>query len=483
MSSNKISTNIVFNTINQVVNVVVPLITAPYIARVLSAELIGSYSYTYANSSYFVLFGCLGLAQHGMIQTATNRNNKNKLSRLFWEITLIKLMLSAICTAVYYATFVANSSGINRVLYYIMTIYIVANAVDPTWILNGLEEFKLVSLFNMGIRFFNVCAILLFVKSVDDVYAYAIIMQVSTLFGFCAAFPFLRGKIALPRWRELNFKQHFGPALLYFIPGITHTIFASTDKTMLGALANEFEVGVYEQANKICLLSTAVISSISNVMLPRAVYLFHNDNDPNATQKMLRNTLGAIMLISAPITLGIAAIASEFVDVFYGAGYEKSAPLLQILSFNVWIVSISNVCGHQCLIARDKQHQYNIGISVGAVLNLALNVCLIPLCQSTGAALASVLASVVGLCMILGYGRSALSVKQFLAISRNYVVSALLMFAGIIWIPCVVNEFITMVIKIAVAAVLYVVVLLLLKDEIVVTVMQTIKKILFKGKK
>lgn len=481
MTQKKLSVNIIYSLFAQIASFIAPLITGPYIARVLSADLIGDYSYVFANSSYFVLAESLGVL-YGTIKGAAIRDDKEKLSKLFWEIMFLRFFLMAVCTAAYTLCFVVWAKEGYRTLYLIMILNILANGADVIWFFNALEEYKVIAIRIVAVQVVNVLAILVFVKSKDDFLTYAIIMQISILLGCMVVYPSLKGKIKWMGLRNLNIRQHIVPSLIYFIPGLVNTIFSSTDKTILGAFTgNSYEVGVYEQANKICQLCISIISAVSVVILPRVTYLYHNSKDKSELIRLLDNSVRGVLFVAMPVSLGIAAVSDYFIPMFFGAGYEKSILLSKILCFNVLFISLSNFMGHQCLIARGKQKEYNICVGVGALLNVIINICLVKSLQSVGVSIASSVASFIAFALIVWYGKDMIQVSRIVHVSRNYFFAAIIMFVSIYWINIPDNSIASLFIRVALGVVIYAVMLLIFKDEITNNIV--VKKITNKFKR
>lgn len=469
--------NIGYNMISQIVALVVPLFTSPYIARVFNPELIGRYSYALANSSYFVLVECLGFSLYGQIKIAAKRDDKEETSRLFWEIIILKLLLMALSSIAYLAIIFIRSDAEQRGLSGIMLLNIIAAGIDVTWFLNGLEEFKTIAIRSIGVRLVNIISIFTLIKSDENFLLYAVIMQGANLIANLTVYPKVFKNVRWCGLKGISIFQHFRPAAIYFVPGVVNTIFSSSDKTMLGIWSGDFEVGIYEQANKISQICMNAVCAIGNVILPRASYLYHNDNAKEMADKLIYTSLGIVQLISVPAVLGIISISEEFVLIFFGTGYEKSAAVLVILSFNVMLIALSNLCGQQCLIARERQREYNIAIIISALVNVILNVFAIKAARSIGAAIASVLASVVCLYSIIYMSKGILSIKKIFLGSWKYYVSGLLMSVLIISVKKILYGSLgVMILHVAVGIIIYVLFLILFKEQIVQEVWQDILK-------
>ena len=384
---------------------------------------------------------------------------------------IAKFFLMVTCIIVYTISFVWTSSG-NKILCAIMIMNIISTGIDSTWFLMGMEDFKTTALRNIAVRLVNIVLIIILVKSEKDFLIYAIIMQLSNVISYIVVFPTVKKYIISSKVSFKNILKHTIKSLIYFVPGIVNTIFTSADKTVLGAFANSYEVGVYEQASKICSLCGSVINSISNVVMPRVTYLNHNASNEKS-KKFMFKTLHYASVVAIVVTVGIICISDEFVPLFFGLGYEKSAVLLKILAFNVLMSILANYIGQQCLISNDKQNQYNIAISVGAILNVILNLFMVERLQSVGVSVASVVSSGALFLVVLIFSREIISLKNIIQMDWKAIISAIIMFVTIYWLSFD-NLFITLVVKVVVGAAVYITILAILREEIIQEVFSNI---------
>lgn len=478
MKNKKITSNLIYSLIIQISGFVTPLITSPYVARVLSPELIGDYSFTLANSNYFTLLECLGLTLYGTIEVAKVRDNKEKLSKLFWEIFLLKLFLFMISIIPFLIIFVCLGSGKLKQLYLVMIFNLAAVGIDTTWFLNGLEEFKVTAIRNVFVRIINVFFILLFVKGENDIIKYAIIMQGSTFISYAVMLPAAICKIDyVPK---LNIWKHIKVSITYFVPGIITTIFSSTDKSILGFFTTSYEVGVYEQAHKICQLFSGMISAISNAILPRAAYLNANADSTEESEKLFRMSVRICLFSALPICFGASAIADNFIPIFFGKGYEKSAILLKILCVNVFFIALSNFYGQQALMARGKQKEYNVSITISAVVNVAINLIMVQNFESIGVSIASVISGAISFWLISYYGKDMMSLSKVVDISKKFLIAASIMFLCIFKLN-IGNNGLTVLVQIAAGIVVYIIILLILKEEIIFLTLNKARRNIYLG--
>lgn len=253
-------------------NIIVPLVTAPYTARVLGAENIGIYSYTYAIVSSVVMFGALGTATYGQKEIASAGENIVERSEKFLEIWVLK----AVTMVIAFLIFVPYAYQTTAWVYYALQIpYIVAGVFDISFFFQGIEKFRYIAVRNTIVRIAGIVLLFSLVKSSNDLWIYLLIISVSQLLGNLSMWPYLRGNICRVKLTTRKVMKHLSNVMIYFIPSITYQIYAVLDKAMLGWLVgSNYENGYYEQANKIVNLVVNVISAYTVVMRSRMSALF-----------------------------------------------------------------------------------------------------------------------------------------------------------------------------------------------------------------
>lgn len=431
MKEKSVEKNYIYNLIYQMLVVIIPLITTPYVSRVLTPEGVGAFSYTTAMASYFALVGNLGVATYGQLKVAGSRNDKEQMSKVFYELTILRTVLMG-ATLLVYVLFIAFVSKLEyKALYGILTIQIVAALMDISWFLQGMEEFKKLVIRNTLIKLISTLLIFALVKKPSDLILYALIMNGSTLIGNLLIWLFLPQYLSKIRFGELKPFVHFKPCITYFIPTIATAIYLTLDKTMIGWFTTtSAENGYYEQAHKIEQMAVTVVTSLSIVIMPRMAFLFQN-NELDKLKDRLEQTIRFILLVSIPMCLGMAAVSDSFIPLYLGPGYEKSIVLLEVFSLLMVVVGLNNAVGKQVLMPTGRQTKYNKAVVVGAITNFGLNLLLIPKFYSVGAAIASVAAETVILVLFTLDSRDFVSGIWMAKSSIKYLISGLIMFAMI----------------------------------------------------
>lgn len=405
MKQTSLKSNFLFNLIYQILAVITPIFTTPYISRVLSADGIGKYSYALSIVTYFGIFGCLGTATYGQLEIARNRDNKKLLHKTVSEIFFGRLVTLMISLLIYFAV-ILKASGQYKLLYSVLSLYILGQMNDVSFILQGLEWFKMLAMRNIIIKVLNIVLIFALVREHNDLYIYAIIIHGITLIGNFSLWPQVIKYIKPKSFKNMNFIQHWKKSMIYFIPTVATMVYTVLDKSMIGWITgSEFQNGYYEQAYKIEQILLVFVTTVGTVTFPRMAYFFENDNKEER-KRIMGITMKFIMLIACPICFGTMAISENLIPVFLGKGYEECILLLRIFSFLIIIIGLDNTIGKQCLISAGKQKEYNIGVIGGAIVNFVTNILLISKLGACGAAIASVFAESVILVVFIIYSKA-----------------------------------------------------------------------------
>ena len=466
--------NYIYNLTYQILIILLPIITTPYLSRVLGAENIGIFSYTISIVTYFILFGSLGVAMYGQREIAYLQNDKEKYSKTFWEILLLRFATMLISMIIFYYCFATN--GEYKVYYEILLLEMIANCLDISWFFQGLEEFKKTVIRNIIVKIISIICIFTFVKTSNDLANYFWIYVFSTLFGNMSLWLYLPKYITKVHIRELNVLQHLKPTIGLFIPQIAVQIYTVLDKVMIGTIIeNKAEVGYYEQSQKIVKMLLTVITSLGTVMLPRIANTFSKGNSEKI-KEYIKKSFNFVFLLAFPMIFGIVAVSSNFVPLFFGQGYEKVAILMNVISPILLAIGLSNVIGAQYLLPTKHQKEYTISVIAGAVINFCVNLLLIKKLGALGASIGTVIAEISVTTIQFIFIRKEFEVKEILKLAIKYLVSALIMFVVCIVIDQIIdNSVITIALQVVVGVMVYGICLLLLKDEFTYSLINKVK--------
>lgn len=466
--------NYIYNMVAQVLTIIVPLITTPYVSRILEADGLGAYSYTYSIVSYFCIFARMGLDVYGQLKIAQHSQNLTERSNIFWGVFAAKALLTGIVCGFYFLM-IYRSAEYKR-LYLALTLCLIAQLLDISWFYQGLEEFGKTVVRNCVTKLISVIMIFLLIRQKSDLVLYVVIVQGALALGNAALWFGLSKDVQRPERGSLRILWHLKSNLIYFIPTIATSIYTMLDRSMIGWITgSEFQNGYYEQAHKIEQILVTVITSLSMVTLPRLKYMFCSGDETGA-KKIIDNSTKFVSMISLPMMMGVAVVAPYLIPWFLGDGYEQCISLLQIFAVLMPVVGLNNVVGKQCLMATERQKYYNIGVTVGAVTNVVLNLLLIPKLQSHGAAIASVVSEFVILVLFIVFAKEYFSVKDYVGSFFKYLAASGLMAAAVWFVGNRIGGgTVGLILQVGAGIVVYFVVLLLTKDQLIVKALQKIR--------
>ncbi len=386
-----IKKNFMFTASYQLVNMLMPLITAPYIARVLGAQTLGTYTFTFTIAGYFLLFANLGFSFHGRRIIAANKGNRTEVSKAFAEIYSLQTITAASVTIFYllYIFLVAESSY--RILLLVQTFYVASAIADVSWLFFGVENFKTTSIRNFAIKFITVVAMFLFVKSPDDVIVYALIMAGGTLLSQIVLWIGVPSIVDIKRefWKLKLI--HVKRSLILFVPVIAVSLYTVMDKLMLGSIGSMEELAFYENAHKVISIPIGLITAFETVMLPRMVNLTAKV-DTYRVNKLLDESFSLVMMAGAPMMCGLIAVSDLLTTVMFGSAFERTGNVMMILAITILFASWAGVIRKEILVPRNMDKEYVISVFLGAVINMVLNFILISKFGAIGAAYATVAA-------------------------------------------------------------------------------------------
>lgn len=385
-----ITKNYIYNLIYQILTIILPIITTPYLSRVLGAEGIGIYGYTISIVTYFTLIGALGISKYGQREIAYVQNDKENRSRVFWELNIIRICTISITLLIFWLAFCLKGEYVTY--YRILLLELIAVLLDITWFFQGIEDFKKVVIRNIIIKLISVILIFMLVKKSEDLIKYFYIYALSNFLGNGTLWINIKKYVSMVKINLKDLKKHIKPMISLFIPQIATSIYTVLDKTMLGILENNIsEVGYYEQSQKIIKIALTFVTTMSVVMLPRISNVYAK-GETEKIKEYMKKSFNFNWFLSIPIIFGIIAISKNFVPWFYGNGYEKIIGLLIYTSPIILFIAFSTTIGSQYLISVKKQNIQTIAVGIGAIVNVILNFILIPKLKSVGAVIATVIA-------------------------------------------------------------------------------------------
>ena len=418
--------NFIYNFAYQILILILPLVTTPYVSRVLGVNNVGIYSYTYSIVYYFMMISMLGVNNYGNRTIAKSRNNKKELSKNFWNIYYLQIIMSILMIIIYliYCLFIVKN---NKLIAYIQIIYIFSAMFDINWFFFGIDKFKNTVIRSTILILLSFILIFILVKSKNDLWLYTLILSVSTFFSQFLMHFFLKKEVEKYRFNFQEVKEHFKPCVILFVPVIAISLYKIMDKIMLGSMISTIEVGLYEQAEKIINVPTSIITALGTVMLPRISNLV-SKGDNQKISVYIEKSIKFMMFLAYPMCLGLIAISSKFIPLYLGNGFEKSSIILNLLSITLVFVSFANVIRKQYLVPKEKDKIFINSVFLGALINFVANLILIKKYASYGAAIGTVLAEFVVMFYQAYKVRKELPIKKYITETTTFLLKAIVMF-------------------------------------------------------
>ena len=381
--------NFLINIGYQALLMAFPLITVPYTSRVLGAESIGTYSYTYSIVNLFMLAGMLGISNHGNRSVARVRDDREKLSATFSSIYTIQLILCGLCL-IGYVAYALLFSGPYAQIALLQLPFLLSVCFDISWLFFGMEQFLFPLTRNLAIKVASLVLMVLMVKSPEDLWIYTAIMSGSTLVSNAFLAVIAPRYVSYRKPVASDLRPHLKPIVVLFVPVLAFSIYHVMDKTMLGAFGSMLELGFFENAEKITNLPSAVITALGTVMLPRMSFIMKDASADYRTPIM--SSMKLAMTLGACMSAGLLLIADDAAVVLFGSGFERCGILIRVLGIAVIATAWSNVLRTQYLIPKGLDGVYVRSTFGAGVINLGINLALIPTLGALGTCIGTVVA-------------------------------------------------------------------------------------------
>ena len=380
--------NFIYNLIYQIFAFVIPLITTPYISRVLGVENIGIYSYTYSIVNYFMLAILLGINNYGAREIAKSTTREER-SKKFLSIYYLQLINSIVCILIF-LLFVIFSNVEYKQILIIQTIFLISAMLDINWFYFGMEKFKITISRSMIIKLLSLIFIFILVKKETDLWIYILVLSLSTLISQLYLWIFIKKDVTLVKVSFKDIYLNYKPCIILFIPVIAYSIYRVMDKTMIGYFSDTIQLGNYESAEKIINIPLSIITDLGTVMLPHMSKVSTKEYS-----EKIKDTYKLCFFMIFPICAGLLLVSKNFCNIFFGNGFDITPNLINLLIITVLFSCITNITRNNYLIPKSKDNIYVKSTICGAIVNFIFNLLFIPKYGAYGACFGTILAELV----------------------------------------------------------------------------------------
>lgn len=419
----KILKNYAYNFSYQLLIIILPILTTPYVTRIFSSEDLGTYGYFNSIVTYFILLATLGVANYGTKEVSANRKN---IQPIFWGIYSLQVV-AAFISIVLYLLLCWSVPSMQNPVAYILGLSLLSKGLDISWLFQGLEDFRKITIRNITVKLLGILSIFLFVKTPNDLYLYVFLLTGFELLGQLSMWLPAKEFIGKPHFDVVHAKEHLKPVILLFLPQIAISLYVTLDRTMLGALSSTKDVGIYDQALKIINILLTIVTSLGSVMLPRVSSLL-SSGDYKAVNKMHEMSFLIYNLIIFPIIAGMLIVNKDFVNFFLGKDFQEARVAIDIMIARMFFIGWTNIMGIQILIPHNKNREFMLSTTIPAFISVGLNLLLIPSLGFIGASITSVLTEALVWVIQYYYTRSYLKEVPILSSMLKIILSSSLMY-------------------------------------------------------
>lgn len=474
-----VKVNYILNLINTGTQMLFPLITFPYVCRVIEADGIGQINFFQSIISYISLFTCLGIPMYAIREIARDRNDVVQMNRTAMEILLLHSMLTLVGYAIVaILCLTVPQIQVNIPLFLILSLTIFFTAIGCEWFYQGIEDFKYITIRGLIIKTVSVVLLFIFVKSKTDLFYYGCY----TVFGVLGGniFNFFRLRKYIHReniiFSELHVKRHVKPVLKVFSFSVVTSIYLQLNTVLLGFLKNALAVGYFAAATKVMQMLLTMSACLGSVMMPRASHLIA-ENKEDEFNRLIQKSYDFTLAIALPMTIGLIFCAPSLITALCGVKFEHSILPSQIIAPIILMVAISNVFGIQVLFPKGKINIVTLCCGIGAVADLILNLCLIPIFSYIGTSIAYLGAEVATTVSMYFIGRKYIPIIYFKKSHLTYALGCIVMAFALYGLSLLQLPTLTILLLQGCCGVLaYFIILCICKDEMLVQILSKIKR-------
>lgn len=471
MKKKSLKLNFIMNAILTMSQFVFPLITFPYISRVLQPAGTGMVSFATSVVAYFCMFSQLGIPTYGIRACAKVRDDKETLSRTVQELFQINLIM---CIFTYIAFFIALFTvpkfSQNKPLFLIISLTILFNAIGVEWLYKALEQYTYITVRSIIFKFVALIFMFLLVKQSNDTVVYGALSilaaSASNIFNFFHVHKYIQ----LKPIGNYKFRRHLKAILIFFAMSCATTIYTNLDTVMLGFLKTDADVGYYNAAVKIKNVLLGVVTSLGTVLLPRASYYVEHDM-MDEFYRVAKKAIHFVFLLATPLLVYFMLFAKEGIFFLSGSAYSGAIQPMQIIMPTLLLIGLTNIMGIQMLVPLGKEKTVLYSEIAGAIVDLILNAILIPMLASSGAAIGTLVAEIVVFAVQYGALRSMVAeayrkVRYGTLILAILISSLLSLFIKL----CSLGNFFTLCFSTIIYFGVYAVIMTLLKEPLVLEI-------------
>lgn len=383
------------NSILSLSSMIFPLISFPYVSRILQPAGTGKVSFAVSVVSYFSMFAMMGIPTYGIRACAQVRDDKEKLSRTVQEILIINFFLGILTYLVFAASLVlVPRFRIDSSLFCVVGLTIGFNIIGVEWLYQALEQYAYIAVRSVAFKAIAMLLMFLMIRSPEDYVTYGALTILASVGSNLLNFVNLRKLVSFRFQGPYDFKRHVRPILVFFCMSVATTIYTNLDQVMLGFMRGDEQVGLYTAAVKVKNMLVSLVTSLGAVLLPR-VSFYVETKQQEAFERVTKLAFRFVVILAIPLTLYFILYAEPVILLLAGVEFQEATLAMQIIMPTVLLIGMTNVMGIQILLPMGKELWVLSSECAGAVVDLILNLLLIPFMGAAGAAVGTLAAEMV----------------------------------------------------------------------------------------
>lgn len=476
MKTRSLKQNAVLSGIRQMCGIIFPLITFPYVSRVLGDDGFGQYSFSWSIVSYFVLLAGLGISTYAIREGAKIRDDKEKISHFCSEAFTINVVTTFIASIILIVlTLSIPKIRAYSLLVFIQSLSILLNLIGRDWINSIYEDYFYITIRYIVIQIFSLILMFVCIKTSADLWKYCVITVFASFGGNIPNIFYVRKYTKIHIVKHTNFKEHIKPMLILFVTQIAISVYVNADITMIGFFSDDSTVGIYSLSSKIYSMIKTIVNAMVIVTLPRMTYIINNS--PDKYYETLKKVSSYLFIILMPIACGVFMLSREVILIVGGDKYQTGSVALKILSGAMIFAVFCSFCMNSILIAHKKEKECLRATAISAFVNVALNLFAIPLLGMNGAAITTIISEAVNLLMLLNSSKRVVDLSFF---EQKNAIQCIVACSAII-ISCLgaqmlgINTIVTFFIAFILSVIGYFFLLILVKNNYVINAFKSIR--------
>ncbi|WP_219843692.1 flippase [Haemophilus haemolyticus] len=375
-------------------NFIFPLITFPYVSRILQASGLGKVGFATSVVAYFSMIAMMGIPTYGIKACAKIRDDGYKLTKTVYELLILNTVFLVLAlTLLLLSVIFIDKLYLDKELYIILAFSMLFNVLGVEWLYKALEQYSYITIRSIFFKIASLVLLFIFVKESNDILPYVMLTVLASVGAGILNFYHLRRIITLHKiaFEQLDIKKHIKPSFTFFLLTISITIYVNLDSVMLGFITSDDNVGYYSAAVKIKQILVTLVTSLGAVMLPRLAF-YYEQKRFDEFKDLVKNALGFIFIVSLPLTIYFTLYAKDAIFLLSGESFLASVEPMQIIMPTVFFIALSNLMGWQILVPMDREKQIVFSTIIGAIVGGIINIFAIPYLGVNGAAIANLCA-------------------------------------------------------------------------------------------